>query len=245
MPEQLTLYLLKVSPRSQKSLTQIDRSNWLLLSQPYKTYEVDLWNKPEWFTSKVNPVGKVPAVTYGGPDVNPEDPSPLSAKIAESNVILEFVADLYPDSGLMPKDPVQRANVHHFIDVTAKHIDDPFYAFLQGRELYDDVLKGIEFVQGLLKEAGYFAGWRSLHHCRCGISPYLARLKIVAETDLGNFPVGMGYKLGEELKGPKFAKFMKYVERMLERPSLKQIHDEESVITFYKKIFTERAYPGE
>lgn len=36
----------------------------------------------------------------------------------------------------------------------------------------------------------------------------------------------MGYKLGEELKGPQFAKFMKYVQRMLERPSLKQTHDE-------------------
>jgi glutathione S-transferase len=25
----------------------------------YTRYEVDLWNKPEWFVAKVNPVGKV------------------------------------------------------------------------------------------------------------------------------------------------------------------------------------------
>jgi hypothetical protein len=36
----------------------------------------------------------------------------------------------------------------------------------------------------------------------------------------------MGYKLGEELKGPKFTKLMKYVQRMLERPSLKESYDE-------------------
>lgn len=36
----------------------------------------------------------------------------------------------------------------------------------------------------------------------------------------------MGYKLGEELKGPKFTKLMTYVQRMLERPSLKESYDE-------------------
>jgi hypothetical protein len=71
------------------------------------------------------------------------------------------------------------------------------------------------------------------------ITPQLARLKVVTENDLGmahtcqclsrevepdqwkqgNFPAGMGYKLGEELELPKFVKFMKYVQRKLERPS--------------------------
>jgi hypothetical protein len=35
----------------------------------------------------------------------------------------------------------------------------------------------------------------------------------------------MGHKLGEELKGLKFAKFLKYFERALDRPSLKQAHN--------------------
>jgi glutathione S-transferase len=43
--------------------------------------------------------------------------------------------------------------------------------------------------------------------------------------ELGKFPVGMGSKLGEELKGPEFTKFTKYFNRMLERPSLKQTYD--------------------
>jgi glutathione S-transferase len=47
----------------------------------------------------------------------------------------------------------------------------------------------------------------------------------------GKFPVGMGSKLGEELKKPKFTKFTKYVDRMLERPSLKQIYDEVRVFS--------------
>lgn len=236
MSEQLTLYLFKASPFSQKIELALAEAN-----APHKAYQVDLFNKPEWFAGKVNPVGKVPAVTYGGPNVDPDDPSPLSAKIAESNVILEFLADLYPDSGLLPKDPVSRAKVRFFIDATHKHLEGSLLDFIRGRESYENALKGIEFIQGLLEEGKDFAVGNHYTIADACISPHLARLKIFTETDLGRFPAGMGYKLGEELKGPKFAKFMAYVQRMLERPSLKQTHDEESLIAFFKTIFTERA----
>jgi len=75
-------------------------------------YSINPRNKPEWFASRVNPAGKVPALLYGSPKSDPEHPSAESAKIAESLVILEFIADLYPDSGLLPKDPVERARVY-------------------------------------------------------------------------------------------------------------------------------------
>ncbi|KAG2365864.1 hypothetical protein BDR07DRAFT_1480923 [Suillus spraguei] len=233
MSEQLTLYLHKLSPYSLKIELALIEAN-----APYRRYQVDLANKPEWFTSKVNPAGKVPAVTYGGPNVEPDDPSPLSAKIAESNVILEFVADLYP--GLLPKDLVLRAKVRFFIDATTKHIEGPSYAFFQGKEPYDNILKGIEFIQELLEEGREFAVGDHYTIADACISPQLEALKIITKTDTGKFPVGMGYKLGDELKGPKFAKFMKYAQRMLDRPSLKQTYDEEFAITFFKTRFTER-----
>ncbi|KAG2095915.1 thioredoxin-like protein [Suillus discolor] len=235
MSEQLTLYLHKLSPYSAKVELALVEAN-----APYRTYQVDLSNKPEWFASKVNPIGKVPAVTYGGPNVEPDDPSPLSAKIAESNIILEFLADLYPDSGLLPKDPVLRAKVRFFVDVTTKQVEAPLYDFIRGQESYDNVLKGIEFIQGLLEEGRDFAVGDHYSIADACISPGLARLKIITETDLGKFPVGMGYKLGEELKGPKFARFRKYAQGMLDRPSLKQTHDEEYTTTFFKTRFTER-----
>ncbi|KAH9029349.1 hypothetical protein EDB83DRAFT_2555106 [Lactarius deliciosus] len=71
-------------------------------------YSIDLVNKPEWYASRVNPASKVPALVYGSPKSDPENPSPESARITESLVLLKFVADLYPDSGLLPKDPVER-----------------------------------------------------------------------------------------------------------------------------------------
>ncbi|KAG2065616.1 thioredoxin-like protein [Suillus decipiens] len=236
MSEQLTLYLHEISPFSQKVELALVEAN----APPYKVYRVDLRNKSEWFTSKVNPVGQVPVVTYGGPNTEPDNPSPLSAKIAESNVILEFLADLYPDSGLLPKNPILRAKVRFFINAITKHIEGTYFSFLRGNESLDNALNAIEFIQELLEEGSDFAIGDHYTIADACISPHLARLKIVTETDIGNFPVGMGYKLGEELKGPKFAKFKKYAQGMLDRPSLKQIYDEEIVIEYFKSIFTDR-----
>jgi len=68
---------------------------------------------------------------YGSPKSDPEHPSPEPEKIAESLVMLEFVADLYPGSGLLPKDPVQRARVpvRFFIDAVANKFFPPYVAF--------------------------------------------------------------------------------------------------------------------
>lgn len=39
------------------------------------------------------PPQQVPAITYGGPDVGPEEPSRLPIELAESGAIIEFLAD--------------------------------------------------------------------------------------------------------------------------------------------------------
>ena len=39
-------------------------------------------------------------MTYGGPRIDPTNPSPESFKLAESLVLLEFIADLFPSANL-------------------------------------------------------------------------------------------------------------------------------------------------
>lgn len=170
---------------------------------------------------------QVPAITYGGPDVDPTEPSSLSFKLAESNVILQFVAELYPESGLLPKDPVERAKVLFFMDTVDRHFDKPGNEWMYGRtESYEGYLKGVEMIQGLLSESGEFAVGDRYTIADACIAPLLSRLKITYETDIGAFPVGQGTKLGGELKAPKYAKFMKYAQAMLERQSLRDTNDE-------------------
>lgn len=236
MPQQLTLYLHKISPYSHRIELALAEAN-----VKYKAHQVDLFNKPEWFAATVNPLGKVPAITYGGPDVDPVEPSPLSFKLAESNVILQFVAELYPESGLLPKDPVERAKVLFFMDTVDRHFDKPGNDWMYGRaDSYEVYLKGVEMIQGLLSESGEFAVGDHYTIADACIGPLLSRLKVTCGTDIGVFSVGQGTKLGEELKAPKYAKFMKYAQTMLERPSLRDTNDEAYLAEIWKTLIPKR-----
>ncbi|KAH7925068.1 glutathione S-transferase [Leucogyrophana mollusca] len=233
-PQQLTLYRFQPSPYSHKVELALVEAK-----ATYKVCDVDLFNKPEWFAAKVNPAGKVPAITYGGPEVSPDDPSPLSEKIAESAVILEFIADIYPDSGLLPKDPVLRAKVRFFVDTVATKLLPPFFAFSRGLESYENFLKGVEAIQDLLPETGDFAVGDTYTIADATIVPFVVRLKITYEKDLGKFAPGEGRKLGEELHGAKYAKLMRYTRTMLERPSTKATYDEEHVTSVFRKVYAQ------
>lgn len=151
----------------------------------------------------------MPAITYGGPDVPPEEPSPLSTKLAESNVILEFLADAYPEAKLAPVDPVQRAKVRFFMDAVTRKYAPVFLAWILNKEPHavENLLKGIEFFQGLLSETGEYAVGESYTIADACIAPYIYQLHLSIEQDIGKFPVGNGPKFGELLKGPKYTKF--------------------------------------
>ncbi|KAF9237786.1 hypothetical protein BU15DRAFT_88606 [Melanogaster broomeanus] len=147
----------------------------------YKFFNVNLFDKPAFFAAEVNPVGKVPAITYGGPDASPEEPSPLSTKLAESNVILE----------------PRRTS-----------------------------FKAIEFVQDLLPESAKFAVGDCYTIADACASPLsFIGSSISAEADIGKFPVGTGPKFKELLNTPKYAKFMVYVQAMVDRPVAKEVFD--------------------
>jgi glutathione S-transferase len=63
---------------------------------PFETYEVDLENKSEEFLS-VSPTGKVPVVVADGDS------------LYESNVINQYLDEVFESPKLLPEDPKQRA----------------------------------------------------------------------------------------------------------------------------------------
>ncbi|KAH7908516.1 glutathione S-transferase C-terminal-like protein [Hygrophoropsis aurantiaca] len=230
--QQITSYRFKASPYGHRVELALAEAK-----APHKVYDVDLFNKPEWFVSQINPAGKVPVITYGGPDVAPENPSPLSEKIAESGVILEFIADLYPDSGLLPKDPVARAKVRFFIETVSSKFLPPIFAWSKGQETVENVLKGVDTIQDLLSESGEFAVGNTYTIADAAIIPFIAGLKISYENDIGNYTPGEGHRLGSELQKTQYAKFMRYSQSMLERQSTKDTFDVEHVTDFYRMIY--------
>jgi len=204
----------------------------------FTRFEVDLKNKPEWYAPKVNHASKVPAVAYGGPKVPADDPSPESAKIAESLVLLEFIADLYPDTNLLPKDPVLRAKARFFIDTVSTKFNPPYFAFLIRGGPLENLIKGFEDIQALLPPTGFAIGEWSI--ADAALIPFVARLFVALELDLGGYPVGEGPKALQDIRrSPKLRRFSKYWDEASARPNFISTFDKDVIVTTYKKRFAD------
>ena len=172
-------------------------------------------------------VRQVPVLVYGSPKSEPENPSPESAKITESMVLLEFIADLYPDSGLLPKDPVDRARVRFFIDAfTTKVFPLAGALFVYGGGSPDAFVAAVAEIQELLPATAQFAVGDHFTIADAAIVPFFAFWHLYLPNDLGKFPEGTGPRLYEELfQSARFARFQKYYANMSSRESFKNSID--------------------
>jgi glutathione S-transferase len=228
MTEQLTLYTAKICPYAQRVELALREAK-----ANYTPFQIDLKDKPEWYAPRVNPASKVPALTYGGPHTSPSEPSSESDKITESLVLLEFVADLFPSSSLLPKDPVRRAKARFFIDaVVNKYIPNYVGAVVRG-EPANTILKGVEAIQELLPAEGFAIG-PEYTIADASIAPIAARVHLALKNDLGAFKDGEGRKAFEALDGdPKYERYRKYFYDLTDRPSFKATFDEEYIKEAY------------
>jgi glutathione S-transferase len=85
----------------------------------YETDEVDLSDRPQWVLDLNPPSGRVPVLDDG-------------FVLPESEVIMAYLDERYPERPLLPADPVERAHarllVHRFDDDLASD----YYAFRRG-----------------------------------------------------------------------------------------------------------------
>ena len=224
----------------------------IVLEEAHADYEFVIVNKnamdkPAWYVEKVNPAGKVrhrhrlsatlhlpssdppqvPALTYGGPPAPPRDPSPECTKLAESAVINEFLADVFSDASppLRPTDPVARARMRLFVAHCDTAFRDAFRGVLFGAVGAADFLGALEALQCRLAPEGYALGaeWSLAD---AAIAPFLLRTVMFLEHEFGRFPLGEGRKMAEALRGPRFARLMRYVEDIRARPSVQKTWDE-------------------
>ncbi|KAH9848994.1 glutathione S-transferase C-terminal-like protein [Lenzites betulinus] len=232
MPERITLYTAKICPFAQRAEIALHEAK-----AHFTPYQIDLQNKPEWYAPKVNPASKVPAIAYGGPDVPADEPSPHSIKLAESLVLVEFIADLYPHSGLHPSDAVKRAQARFFIEVVQSKFIPAWHSFVQGKSPVEDLYKAVEALQTLLPEDGFAVGKYSI--ADVALTPFLGRANVTLKEDLGGYPRGEGPRVLATLTaedGP-YPKFAKYHNALLARESFKATFDEAYITEKYKVRF--------
>lgn len=151
---------------------------------------------------------------YGGPEVPPDQPSPESVKLTESLVLLEFVADLYPNTHILPADPVQRARARFFVEAVSTKLVPAWMTLLKSGtpESSQAFLNAID-----LPPQGFAIGEYSI--ADISVAPFVARAHVALGNEIGAYAVGEGKRNLEALHQPRFARFQKYWADLQARPS--------------------------
>lgn len=96
--------------------------------------------------------------------------------------------------------------------------------FFMATATASDLLDALDFVQGRLPETGFAVGEFSI--ADVAAAPFLVRILLLLEHDIGRYPAGDGKKTFEALQKPRFARLSKYIADLKARPSFQASYDE-------------------
>src|ERR671936_2520166 len=152
----------------------------------YDAVEIDLDDRPAWLYEK-NPLGRVPVYEEEGGLVLPE-----------SEVIMEYLEERFPEPPLWPADPAERAlarlRLRRF-----DRLGDEYYALRRGRESrLDERLAELDAAL----EAQPFLTGRDYGLADIGYVPWVLRARDRLGVDLEPFPA-----------------LSEWLERLCERPA--------------------------
>ena len=166
--------------------------------------------KDEWLAR--SPLGKVPIIEVGG------------AVVAESQVILEYLEDAYPEKPLLPKDPLARAKVRElavFIELHLELVARRLYreAFFGGKasdetkeEVRRDITKGVRGFAALAKFDPFVAG-KEFTIADCAAAVHLPLVSMATKIVLG----------ADALEG--MAQVKPYLKMLGERPAVAKVNE--------------------
>jgi glutathione S-transferase len=103
---------------------------------PYELVEIDLQNKPVWY-SDVSIYGKVPAIQHDG------------YRIVESSIINEYLDEVFTARPLLPRRPSERALARILIDYANTRFVPAFGALLRERDIEAQVSARRSLVESL------------------------------------------------------------------------------------------------
>jgi glutathione S-transferase len=154
----------------------------------YETVEIDLRDRPAWLYAK-NPLGKVPVLEEDGGLVLPE-----------SDVIMEYLEERFPEPPLWPADPAERALGRLWLDRFDVRLGDDYYALRRGEESrLEELLTDLDSAL----EAQPFLSGREYGLADIGYVPWLLRAQASLGVDLDPHPA-----------------LSAWLERLSERPAI-------------------------
>ena len=149
---------------------------------------------------RLNPAGRVPVLVDG----------PLV--LTESVAIVLYLAEKYPDRGLLPRAPQQRADLHRWLLFTATELEQPLWRIARNTNLYPQQER---LARDVVKASAEFREMAAIleEHLR-------ERQFLVGSTvSVGDFVLAYTLDWGNEvglLDGSP--RLRDYLERMYQRP---------------------------
>lgn len=211
----IKLYSAAVCPFAQ-------RTRMLLLEKEieFELVEIDLSNKPTWFTD-ISPFGKVPLLEHQG------------QYIYESSVINEYLEDTFPTPSFTPKTPVGKAFMRIWIEFMNNRFIPNFYSLLKAQdpqiqnEFQEKVFQDLDFLetQGFnkLSATGPYLFGEHLTLADINMYPFFERFVVVEHYRSTSIPAKCG-------------RILRWLETMKKHDSVKQTtNSEDFFIEKYKK----------
>ncbi|KAF9093010.1 hypothetical protein BGX27_001689 [Mortierella sp. AM989] len=207
----------------------------------YEAVSIDLNTpRPDWYLKDINPYGQVPALKINDKDI-----------VLESLLVAEYLADLHPEAGLFPTDPLQRAQTRYLIQHWGSHIQPAQHKATFSQEASDAIKRHQDYITELEKvnklllnvhktsEPGldgkgpYFLGSR-FTFADLALASFLTRVSLV-EVFQENF----GFKFPSKEENPNLARFIEWKDAVISRESVvNQLPSKEELITLYEKNAT-------
>lgn len=210
----IQLYFAKGSTFSQ-------RTRVVLLEKgvDFTATEVDLQNKPDWFT-QISRYGKVPAIKHG------------DIELFESSIINEYLEEVFPEPALLPSDPGAKAIARIWIDYANTRLVPAFNKLLRGKDSTEQEQGRREFLEALLyleqegisKLSGNGPYWLGENFSLVDISfyPWFERLPVLEHFRNFTLPT----------ETPRLQEWWNVVR---DRPSIKAV---ENPVSYYIERFT-------
>ena len=160
-----------------------------------------------------SPMGKVPYLEVNG------------TLLRESEVILEYLEDAFPQKPLLPKDPLERARVRELVTFIELHMElvvRPMYGSLGGgkpvsderrQRVEKDIAKGVRALKAVAKFDPYIAG-KELTLADCAAFVHLPLVSLVTRNAFGR-------DILEDIPQVK-----PYLKMLGERPAFAKVNEE-------------------
>jgi glutathione S-transferase len=161
-----------------------------------------------------SPMGKVPFLELDD-----------GRRLAESEVILEYLEDAYPQKPLLPKDPFERAKMRELVAVMELHLELParrLYreVFFGGKvsvevkqSVQKDLPKGVRALKALVKFDPYIAG-RELTLADCAAFVHLPLVSLATKLAYGRDVLD------------DMAPLKPYIRMLSERPAFAKVNED-------------------